>query len=351
MTDETLTLAMAILAEQGISPDHETLSAAVAHVGETQPPAPTTVKMADAMPTAGSVTAPMAGPPASPEVALAGRDGKALARLIRTAKARGVAVMNDVVRTAVRKFSGHGKVLGPGDEHRIAEALAAVNSTAELSGRARVRELADRSNSLGELARFADDPEPLAAIDASALSTPEEAMSYFGSLYPTLGIDPRRYAGEQRRRAFTLAQSCNATLTARIAALIASALRRNVGVADAAAQIADALDASGATSANPQYAEMVFRTNAMDSFQTGMYEEGRSPDVRDVFPCWMYIGIDDHRAGADHRPNFDKLYPSRATFADVRGPRPFNCRCSMRWVDHHERDQLLTAGRHVETHW
>lgn len=326
-----------------------------AHVGEAQ--AAVTTKLADPLPTTvdpggASATAPAAAlPPASSEVALAGRDGKALARIVAASKARGVSAFNAAVRAALKTYAGTGPLLDKAGVQSIADAIATVNATAELTGRARVREIAARAAALGDLSRFADEPDPLARAEASAVSTPEEALSYFSTLFPSMGVDPQRFAGEQRRRAFTLALAANGYVTERVRRVVADALAHNRSVADATARISDLLDASGATTRNPQYAEMVFRTNAMDSFQTGMWEEGRHPDVRDTFPAWQYLGIDDHRAGEDHRPKFDKLYPARATFADVRGPRPFNCRCSMRWVDRHELAALEKAGHKLETRW
>lgn len=291
------------------------------------------------------------GPPASPEVALAGKDGAALARLVRTAKARGVKLLTDVVSSALASYRGSGPLLSDDDVSRLAEGYAAVNTYASLLGRTRVREMADRASSLGNLSTFADEPLSTFAEPADALATPEAAVDYFLSLTPSLGIDPEREAGEQRRRAFTLAASTNDVLTRRVKEVVAKSLRENASAADSAAAIRRALDAAGVSARNPQYAEMVYRTNAMDAFQTGVYEEGRHPDVRDLFPAWQYLGIRDGRQGPDHEPKFDRYYPASAAFADVRGDRPYNCRCSLRWVDRFEWDDLRDKGARLETRW
>jgi hypothetical protein len=273
--------------------------------------------------------------------------------LIKASKARGVQVMADVLGTAVRRFKGVGPVLLRPDLDKLADALAAVNATAELLGRSRVREVATRArvwkgshNGPPDVpfSSFADAP-------AGIIVTPTQALDYFTSLHPELGVDPRRFGPEKRRQAFTLAESANRVLTARVHKIIAESIRGSEGAADATAKISDALTAAGVSPKNPQYAEMVFRTNAMDAFQQGVYEEGRHPDVADVFPAWEYLGIRDGRQGPDHEPHFGRLYPADAAFSDVRGDRPFNCRCSMRWVDTFELADLLRAGRRVESEW
>lgn len=292
------------------------------------------------------------GPPASDEVALAGKDGKALAKLIRESKDHGVQTLHQLTLDAMSRFRGGHLLLNPTDVERLADALAAVNSTADLLGRSRVREMADRATTHGSLATFADHSlSTFADGFPGILATPNDALAYFAGLFPTLSVDPQRWEGEQRRRAFTLAESANRALTRRVQELIADATGRNIGVADATARIRDALSGAGVTPRNPQYAEMVFRTNAMDSFQTGMWEEGTAEDVTDLFPVWQYLGIDDERAGADHRPKFDRYYPRLATFAAVRGNRPYNCRCSMRWVDQWEWADTEAAGGRAETRW
>jgi hypothetical protein len=283
--------------------------------------------------------------PASPDVALAGADGAALARLMRQAVEAGVKLMAGTLRDAVSRYAGVGPLLDRTHVATLAESYATTRATAELLGRSRVREKATRAGD----ATFADaDSLTTFADGPGVLGTPEAAVAYFTGLVPELGIDPRRFAGEQRRRAFTLAASTNRVLTGRVQAAIAAGLKQNRSTADVTADITRLMDAAGVSHRNPQYAEMVFRTNANDCFQTGLWEEAQAPDVADLFPVWEYLGIDDHRAGKDHRPHFGLYYPRRATFADVRGPRPFNCRCSLRWVDSFEWDDLRAAGKRVE---
>jgi hypothetical protein len=96
---------------------------------------------------------------------------------------------------------------------------------------------------------------------------------------------------------------------------------------------------------------MVFRTNATDSFNAGSDAERQEPDVIEEFPVWEYLGIEDGRQGKDHQPKFGKFYPASSTFAEVRGERPFNCRCGQRAVNRREWARLQAAGAAVETSW
>lgn len=290
--------------------------------------------------------------PATDEVALAGQDGKELARLLGQSKAFGVKTVADIVSGAVKRYRGNGPLLTRPEEMKLSEALAAVNSTADLLGRTRVREQADRATVWK--GHHAPADIPFAAFADSlpgVMATPEAALDYFLSLRPELGVDPKRYAGQQRRQAFTLAASTNQLLTEKIQKIIGESLRSNEGVADAQNKIRKALGAIGVSPNNPQYSEMLFRTNAMDSYQTGLYEEGSHPDVADTFPVWRYVIVDDERTGEDHRPKGGKYFPQSAAFADVRGDRPYNCRCSMQWCDAFEWEALKARGEHVESNW
>lgn len=316
---------------------------AAAGVAPARAPAPAVVKLSEKEP----AVVVSSGRPASGEVALPGKDGKALARLMRQTIDAGASTLRDLVRAALSTYTGDGELLDKRALARLQDALAATNTAAFLMGRGRVREMADRVTSVGDLSKFSHDVL-LFADSPGVISTPEAAAEYFGGLVPSLGIDPQRVATEQRRKAFTLAATTNRVLTERVHRLVHEGLRENRGTADVVADITQALTAAGVSTRNPQYAEMVFRTNTQDSYQTGVYEEGRHPDVAELFPCWQYLGIDDERAGEDHRPHFGRFYPAKAPFAGVRGDRPFNCRCGMRWVDRFEWEDLAGRGAEME---
>jgi SPP1 gp7 family putative phage head morphogenesis protein len=209
--------------------------------------------------------------------------------------------------------------------HRLTEALAGANAAADLLGRARVRELAGGKRSFAEFRQFADAPIP-------PLS-PEAALAYFRALVPTLGVDPQRYGRDMRRAAFTLAEATEQTLVEKVQAAIADVLESGTGPEGLAGEevVQQLLDAAGVTPANPQYAEMVFRTNAADSYNTGSWEEFRSPDLADDFPAWSYSAVTDARSRPHHAARDGQVYPAGTPFNTVRGTDisdTANCRCT-----------------------
>jgi SPP1 gp7 family putative phage head morphogenesis protein len=213
--------------------------------------------------------------------------------------------------------------------HRLTEALAGANAAADLLGRARVRELVHRNSDgprkFAEFRQFADAPIP-------PLS-PEAALAYFRALVPTLGVDPRNYGRDMRRAAFTLAEATEQTLVEKVQAAIADVLEQGTGPEELSGEetIQQLLDAAGVTPRNSGYAEMVFRTNAADSYNTGSWDEFRSPDLADDFPAWQYTAVTDARSRPHHAARDGQIYPAETPFNTVRGTdisEVANCRCT-----------------------
>jgi hypothetical protein len=95
----------------------------------------------------------------------------------------------------------------------------------------------------------------------------------------------------------------------------------------------------------------------MSAYAGGRHAEvSENPALAEDFPYWEYIAVVDHRTGGDHLANLEggvggtAFYPAETSFEEARGDRPYNCRCSMRWVPAYEAERLgLTklAGREV----
>lgn len=172
---------------------------------------------------------------------------------------------------------------------------------------------------------------------------PERALSWLKSLRPETGIStPWLEAG--RNAAFSLAVETDAAMLTRVRDTVARAIEEGLGVREAGLT----LENLGVTSTNPQYAEMVFRTNAMDAFTRGNYEEvAEDPVLAVEYPFWEYWNPKDGRTGADHWANLTRgvngtsFYPRNVPFERARGPRAFNCRCQLlRWIDREEAVKL-----------
>lgn len=91
--------------------------------------------------------------------------------------------------------------------------------------------------------------------------------------------------------------------------------------------------------------EMVWRTNVMDALNAGAMAEMQTPEMSVMFPGWRYDGIIDERTGDDHRPHIGRYFPVSRGFAEVRGNRSFNCRCSPTPVHRAEWAELVRAGK------
>lgn len=215
----------------------------------------------------------------------------------------------------------------------------------------------------GDAAKFAEPPDRLGPDDDPfspfpepiPFQPPEEAVKYFRNLIPTLGNDPYRYGALLERHAFTLAVATDQTLLDKVKKVIADRLEGVAGsagrIGTATADIQDILDAAGVSTTNPQTAEMIFRTNMLDSMNHGQMAELQTPEMQEFFPVWQYMGIRDGRQGKDHEPKFDKYYPVSAAFADVRGPRVWNCRCSILPLHKSAWADLQSRGARLESRW
>lgn len=277
--------------------------------------------------------------PADSDVAVPGNDGERAEQLLANSQAVGVKTLSAIAKLAVRRLVEGGpsawvsskSLFNSQERQRLSESLAATTATADLLGRARIRERQRQALRRNDAERYAELPPATAIFDEPRSEVrpqaPAKAVDYFKRLQPTIGVDPQRYGPRMERHAFTLAVATEETLLARVKDLIRQGLETGK-VGTKPQQIQDLLDQAGVSPANPQYAEMAFRTNMMDAYNAGGTEELQDPDVADTFPVWQYLGIDDERAGEDHKPHFGKYFPSSVSFVEVRDSirvRPFNC--------------------------
>jgi len=292
--------------------------------------------------------------PLGDQVAIAGRDGQRATELLSAAKRRGVDLLADLVGRAVNRLLASPDPLASPvlfTDAELAEltgALASQIATADLLGRARVRRLAARAQQ--QATPFAEDDDPLAVFaEPIPPQPPAAAIGYFQRLVPDLAGDPQRYGPLLDRHAFTLAHATDQVMLDKVKQAIAAELAGQVG--ESTPDVQAILDTVGVSSRNPQYAEMVVRTNVMDAYNQGVAAELADPAMQEIFPVWRYEGIRDGRQGADHEPRFDRYYPNSATFHEVRGPRVFNCRCGSTPISKYEWADLQRNGERLEQTW
>lgn len=296
-------------------------------------------------------------PQAGEEIALAGRDGKRAAELMGRSQKQGREVLARLTEQAVGRLLADNDPLGAtvlfdDDELRqVAASLSATTAAADLLGRSRVRRLAHHAGRRAEGFAEGDGPDGFDVFaDAPELQPPNLAADYFRSLVPDLGVDPLRYAPSLDRHAFTLSVAADQVLLDKVKRILldqVEAGRRPFAVAD----IQSELDEAGLTPRNPQYAEMLFRTNMNDSYAQGLTAELSSPDMRQAFPAWEYHAIRDGRERDRHGARDGLLYPSTKVFAEVRGTTASdvcNCRCSFSPIYKSELQRRLASGERLQ---
>jgi len=315
---------------------------------------------------------------------LAGPDGRRISTLFSAAQSAGVAKLSDIITGAMNRLFLHGDhpspeyipasgILNAAELNELAEMFAGSTSVANLLGRSRVVERAHLaihheiglggggysgevsthndggdsgdgdSDGVQSFAMFADgdSPAPLA---------PKKAVEFFRSLVPGLKIDPATFDHRQRLQGFNIAATTNQQLTESVKRIISDVIEGNDGgdIANGPGAIRQILEDAGVSPANPQYANMVMRTNLNGAYTQGTDDELEQPHMQEMFPAWQYVGIRDGRQGNDHEPHFDRYFPVTLSFAEVRGERVYNCRCSKIPVDRYQWTRLVEGGARIE---
>jgi len=211
---------------------------------------------------------------------------------------------------------------------------------------------------------FSEQPTDFTCFDEAAgirPLPPAQALAYFRGLVPSLDVTPGRFGPRLERQAFTLAEATEQTLLEEIQQVIADRLESGRGIKAAPRNIDEILEEAGIHPRNPQYAEQVFRTNLLDSYNTGAQREMEG--MAEYFPAWRYAGIEDGREGEDHKPWFGKVFSAEVPFTAVRDwyivrrgepvhvrgkSRPYNCRCSFIPIDKNELAELKRQGVTLE---
>ena len=284
-------------------------------------------------------------------VGLGGAAGAVVERLLDAAVAHGSDVLNRISKAAVtRLLSRHPvayiypqRLFTDVELAELAEALAAVNSTSLLLGRSLVRDYAVRIES----GQARESLLLEAVIGPVGPLTPESALQYFLNLVPTLGVDPLRFGADMRRHAFTLAVAADRTLLTDVQSIIGEIIRTGMVPSGTPRLIQDVLDVAGVSPRNPQYSEMVFRTNAMDAYNQGSWQEMTHPEVIETFPVWQYSAIVDERSRPHHAARDGLYYPASIPFVQVRGlgiADAANCRCTFIPISKYEWAVLQGRG-------
>lgn len=286
------------------------------------------------------------------EVALPGQDGEKADALLQHSKKSGTKVLSELTWEAARRLlrqgshSGyHGGLFNEEETRQLADELRRVIAPADLLGRARIRLRQMHAEKYHE-----DEPTDFSTFKESRLGPmePEQALAYFRKLVPTLGTDPRHWGPLMERQAFTMAEATSVTLLKKVQNVIARHLETGEPPPKQSVKaIDDLLDEAGVSPRNSGYAEMVFRTNCVESYNSGAWREFADPDLRNAFPVWKALVILDGRERPAHRAYAGNYYSRDVPFARVRGTDAasvINCRCTFSPIARRRWDKLQKEG-------
>lgn len=292
---------------------------------------------------------PPAGPAPIADQTAATPDSHAVEKLLAEAQTQGAQYLANLATKAITRYvrGGGSRLFSPAELKGLQNECAKSLAPADLLGRSRVRlRMADKDSPR----KFADEPTNFGKVPSVPLQPPLSSLEYFKSLVPTLNVEPLTWLPGIEQQAFTMAVATEQQLLEKVQKEIAGRIASGeYGWGPQAIQ--DLLESAGVTPTNPQYAEMVFRTNVKDALAKGTHEELNDPEVLPNFPVWKYSAIvGDGRGRPTHTARNGNYYPSTVPFTKVRGEGiedAANCRCDAIPIFRTEWDELQSRGARV----
>jgi hypothetical protein len=256
------------------------------------------------------------------------------------------AILGDALHRAITRgvsLRAMPRVLDSAARLDVAELLAAVMGTSQLVGKA----IAQTDAGIvprKEAAGLITDLVPL---------PPTKAIQVFAELDPRLvPDDPRPWVQEVEQQAFRLARRTDKQVTLSVYDAVKSELETGKAATPTVAKL---LQESGAAPGNAAYAEMVVRTNVMQSLNQGQQQEIATPALQSLYPVWQYHAIRDGRERKSHGARDGLYFPATATFEAVRGTLAkdvINCRCTFSWISRVRWKRLQESeGTMVQDQW
>lgn len=289
-------------------------------------------------------------------IATADGDGAQVERIAD--RSQGPPTLYDGIRRGVRRLLREGphralsatRLFNDQDMAKIGQSIAHHNATAEIAGRARIRQRTK------PFASFAE-PTALFARGPSEVVEPKAAVDWFRGIAPASRVHPAEFEARHDGSAFQLAATTDAKILEKVHEEIARRLLNGDPVNDGAKCIREILAKAG-IGTTEAYPRMVYRTNLMEAYRNGSWDEFSDPDLEEYFPVWEYMGIADGRERQgpypkpDHHQHFGKYFPRHVSFFDVRGREGkdvCNCRCDMLPINKLDWRRLQRQGAVLST--
>jgi len=272
--------------------------------------------------------------------------GQEILDLLKPGLDRAAAALNRITRQAVERVGlNHlltsSRLYNEAEADQLWRAAMGCWATGELIGRAipRARMLGRRVKRFAEPIQF-----------PNTLLQPVKALEYFEALVPSLNLEPRNWQADLERSAFTMVAATTQQVLERVRGIVIDGLKE--GTPAGAQEIRQVLDRAGMLPSNPQYSEMVYRTNVLDAHAAGHDREMQDPEMREFFPAWLYSATIDQNSRPWHRKKNNRMYPQAVPFVLVRGTAAAdvcNCRCVPIDLDRWDVEDRLAKGERLYT--
>lgn len=267
---------------------------------------------------------------------------------------RAASQLNRLTRSAVERdgldsLITKTRLFTPEQEESLHATLSATIATGDLLARSVIARRADQARRRHRVTLYSEIPFKSYVPDDLKLFSPKRALEYFTKLVPSLTL-PADWEQEIERSAFTAVAATSQDVLERIRDIIIGGLTR--GEMDGPQTIRSVLEKAGMMPNNPQYGELIFRTNIMDAHSVGHDREMQDPEMRELFPAWLYSATIDEGSRPWHARKNDRMYEQRVPFVLVRGitaRNVVNCRCMPIDLDKWEVSDRLLAGERLYT--
>lgn len=282
-----------------------------------------------------------------------------LVRFVDDAEDVGVAAIRAAIGSSLKRHLARSTTLPAAlfDDHEIltlTNAFAGPLAVSSLLGRARIRQsFIDVSSGKVNVETFNEPATTGFGVDwLLSLVTPQSAIDYFRRLIP-ISIGDDLFGSLITGQAFSLAATTSTTIRRQIAKVIDERLETGKQVRATGQEVNEILDEAGIPH-KKGYGQMVSRTNMMEAYRHGSWDEFQDPDIAAFFPVWQYSGIPDGRERMgpmpekpDHHRWFGKYFPRERDFFSVRGLEAkdvINCRCNWIGINRYRWARLQKQG-------
>jgi len=157
-----------------------------------------------------------------------------------------------------------------------------------------------------------------------------EALSWFKGLSIVTRSTFDRLEASAKRRAFTVSGMLNNMMLQKTKDELESKVREGGQLRDFKKFVKTRLETAGFTPANPSHVETIYRTNVLNSYNSGRYAQATKPSVMKLRPYWQIRTVNDGPPRQRKTHQDVHLWVLRADdsfWKTAYPPFGFNCRC------------------------